>query len=116
MQPQLQLSKSQEEPLTGPTTYGRQIGRLLYITNTRPEIAYAVSKLRQFIDSPTTTHMLAGLHVLKYLKNHPSQGLFFSSSSSLKLKGFSDSDWGACRDTRRSTSGICFFLGTSLIS
>ncbi|MCH80835.1 retrovirus-related Pol polyprotein from transposon TNT 1-94 [Trifolium medium] len=116
MQPHLQLHKSSGHPLTEPTTYRRLIGRLLYLTHSRPEIAYAVSKLSQFLDSPTDAHMLAGLHVLKYLKNNPDQGLFFSSSSSLQLKGYSDSDWGACPDTRRSTTGFCFFLGSSLIS
>jgi len=116
MQPQLQLHKTSGEPLSESTTYRRLIGRLLYLTHSRPEIAYAVSKLSQFLDAPTTEHMLAGLHVLKFLKNNPGQGLFFSSASSLTLKGFSDSDWGACQDTRRSTTGFCFFLGMSLIS
>jgi hypothetical protein len=116
MQPQLQLHKSSGEPISNPTTYRRLVGRLLYLTHTRPDIAYTVSKLSQFLDSPTNEHMLAGLHVLKYLKQCPGQGLFYSSKSSLSLKGFSDSDWGACPDTRRSTTGICFFLGSSLIS
>jgi hypothetical protein len=116
MQPQLQLHKSSGEPISNPTAYRRLIGRLLYLTHTRPDIAYTVSKLSQFLDSPTNEHMLAGLHVLKYLKQCPGQGLFYSSESSLSLKGFSDSDWGACPDTRRSTTGICFFLGSSLIS
>jgi len=116
MQPQLQLHKTYGEPLSESTTYRRLIGRLLYLTHSRPEIAYAVNKLSQFLDAPTTEHMLAELHVLKFLINNPGQGLFFSSSSSLTLKGFFDSDWGACQDTRRSTTGFYFFLGKSLIS
>ncbi|XP_058785533.1 uncharacterized mitochondrial protein AtMg00240-like [Vicia villosa] len=92
------------------------LGRLLYLTHTRPEIAYAVSKLSQFLANPTKKHMLATIHVLKYLKSNPGQGLLFKSTSALRLTDFSDSEWGACLDTRRSTSGICFFLGDSLIS
>lgn len=60
--------------------------------------------------------MLARLHVLKYLKGIPGNGPLFSSSAELKLKGFFDSDWGACRDTRRSITCFCFFLGKLLIT
>ncbi|KAK2354629.1 putative mitochondrial protein [Trifolium repens] len=116
MQPQLQLQKSSRNALSDPTTYRRLVGRLLYLTHSRPEIAYAVRKLSQFLDSPTDTHMLAALHVLKFLKNSPGQGLFFKANSTLLLQGYSDSDWGACLDTRRSTTGFCYFLGSSLIS
>jgi hypothetical protein len=79
MQPQLQLHKASGEPISDPTTYRRLIGRILYLTHSRPEISYVVSKLSQFLDSPTDAHMLAGLHVLKFLKSNPGQGLFFSS-------------------------------------
>ncbi|PNY16454.1 flavonol sulfotransferase-like protein [Trifolium pratense] len=116
MQPQLQLHSESGTILSDPSTYRRLVGRLLYLTHSRPEIAYSVSKLSQFLSAPTNEHMLAGLHVLKYIKNCPGQGLFFAANSSLKLKGFSDSDWAACPDTRRSTTGLCFFLGNSLIS
>ncbi|GAU29493.1 hypothetical protein TSUD_360380 [Trifolium subterraneum] len=116
MQPHQQLHKTSGTLLSDPTAYRRLIGRLLYLTHSRPEISYAVSKLSQFLSDPTNEHMLAGLHVLKYLKNNPGKGLFFSSNSTLQLKGFCDSDWASCPDTRRSTSGYCFFLSSSLIS
>jgi len=74
MRPHLQLDKGYGELLSEPTTYRRLISRLLYLTHSRSEIAYAVSKLSQFLDAPTNEHMLAGLHVLKFLKNNPGQG------------------------------------------
>jgi hypothetical protein len=71
MQPHQQLHKTSGIILSDPTAYRRLVGRLLYLTHSRPEIAYAVSKLSQFLSAPTNEHMLTGLHILKYLKTNP---------------------------------------------
>lgn len=116
MHPRIQLHKDSSNSLFNPTTYRRLIWRLLCLTHSKPQISYVVSILSQFLSAPTDEHMLADLHVLKYLKVRPCNGFFFSSSSTPKLKGFSNSDWGACLDIRRSTADFCLFLGTFLIS
>lgn len=97
------------------SSYRRLIGRLLYLTTTRPDISFAIQQLSQFLDKPTETHYKAAQRVLKYLKGCPGKGIFFPRSSSLQILGFSDADWAGCPDTRRSVSGFCFFLGDSLI-
>jgi len=92
------------------------IGRLIYLTNTRPDITFATQQLSQFPASPTEKHFVAATRILRYLKKCPGQGLFFPRQSSLFLSGFSDADWAGCLNSRRSISRQCFFLGKSLIS
>jgi len=103
-------------PIKDVTAYQRIIGRLIYLTNTRPDISYYVQFLSQFQRAPTSEHHSAAHRVLRYIKGTPGQGLFFSASSDLQLKGFCDSDWTSCPQTRRSTTGFCVFLGYSPIS
>ncbi|GAU15685.1 hypothetical protein TSUD_109430 [Trifolium subterraneum] len=97
------------------TEYRALVGKLLYLTSTRPDIAFPVQQLSQFLDAPTTLHFKAAHKVLRYLKGNPGTGLFFPRDSSLQLSDFSDADWGGCPDSRRSITGYCFYLGKSLI-
>ncbi|WVZ76287.1 hypothetical protein U9M48_024274 [Paspalum notatum var. saurae] len=64
----------------------------------------------------TATRLLLGLLTVKYLKFTPELGLWYSSGSSLSLRGFSDADHAGCRIDCKSTSGTCQLLGTSLVS
>ncbi|XP_019054873.1 PREDICTED: uncharacterized protein LOC109115371 [Nelumbo nucifera] len=110
------LDKDTGTPLPDVTSYRKLVGKLIYLCNTRPGICFAVQHLSQFLDCPTDLHIQAAHRILRYLKACPGQGVFFSASSSLQLKAFSDSDWASCPDTRRSITGHCVFLGDSLIS
>ncbi|XP_057723960.1 uncharacterized mitochondrial protein AtMg00810-like [Arachis stenosperma] len=96
--------------------YKRLLGRLVYLTTTRPDITFAIEKLRHCLDCPTQAHYTTNLCVLKYLKQSPATGLFFATSSNLSSIGFSDAGWAACHDIRQSLTGYCFYLGNSLIS
>ena len=116
MDPKVKLDDQNGEPLTDPSSYRQLIGKFLYLTLSRPDITYAVHTLSQFMSAPRTPHLQAAHHLLRYLKRHPGQGLFYSASSSLQLRGFSDSDWASCPMTRRSTTGFCIFIGDCLIS
>jgi hypothetical protein len=99
-----------------PDRYRRLVGRLIYLTITRPELCYAVHTLAQFMQSPRETHWNSALRILHYLKGHPGQGLFLSKDSSLRLTAYCDSDYATCPLTRRSLTGYFIMLGVSPIS
>ncbi|GAU39523.1 hypothetical protein TSUD_222930 [Trifolium subterraneum] len=116
LDPAIKLYNDDAKPYDDISSYRRLVGKLLYLTNTRPDIAYATQQLSQFLHKPTWTHYNAACRVVKYLKQNPGRGLLFPRASDLQLLGFSDADWAGCVDTRRSTTGYCFFIGSSLIS
>jgi hypothetical protein len=68
------------------------------------------------MQTPHHLHLAAVRHIIRYLRVSPGVGLFFLTSSPLRLIAYSDADWAECPDTRRSVIGWCMFLGDSLIS
>ncbi|XP_019451704.1 PREDICTED: uncharacterized protein LOC109353797 [Lupinus angustifolius] len=112
----IHLHQRDSEPYHDPVSYRQLVGRLLYLTNTRPDITFVVQQLTQFMANPTVMHHKAMTRVLRYIKGTPGQGLLYPTTSTIQIKGFSESDWETCPDTRKSILGYCMFLGDSLVS
>ncbi|XP_019151797.1 PREDICTED: uncharacterized protein LOC109148508 [Ipomoea nil] len=85
MVPGIHLCHGDSEPFANIGSYRRLVGRLLYLTATRPDIAYAIQQLSQFFDSPTVKHMQAAHHVLRYIKRAPGQGIFYPKGEATQL-------------------------------
>ncbi|KAL6327500.1 hypothetical protein AAG906_021575 [Vitis piasezkii] len=110
------LTPSGGKPLSNPSLYRRLVGSLVYLTVTRPDISYVVHQVSQYLSAPRSTHYAVVLRILRYLKGTLFHGLFYSAQSPLVLRAFSDADWAGDPTDRRSTTGYCFLLGSSLIS
>jgi histone deacetylase 1/2 len=92
------------------------VGALQYLTLTRPDLAFTVNKVCQYLHSPTTVHWTAVKRILRYVRCTSDFGLKITRSSSMIISGFSDADWVGDVDDRRSTGGFAIFYGPKLIS
>ncbi|KAF5935507.1 hypothetical protein HYC85_026636 [Camellia sinensis] len=109
LEPQSRLTPLDGTLLSDATLYRQLVDSLVYLTITRPDIAYVVHIVSQFMSAPHTPHYSALVRTLFH-------GLHYSARSSLQLRAFSDVNWAGDPTDRRSTTGFCFFLGDSLIS
>jgi len=98
------------------TKYRGLIGSLLYLTTSRPYIQFGVCLCARFQTNPKESHFKAAKRILKYLKGTTNVGLWYPCESNIILSGFSDSDYAGCKLDRKSKSGTCHLLGSSLIS
>ena len=110
------LCENMDQEPTNKEQYQRLVGRLIYLAHTRPDIAYAVSVVSQFMHSPSVSHRNAVDRILRYLKSAPGKGLMFSKNRDLEVVGYTDADWAGFVIDRRSTSGYFTFVGGNLVT
>ncbi|KAK2970044.1 hypothetical protein RJ640_014984 [Escallonia rubra] len=97
--------------------YQRLVGRLMYLAHTRPDLAYALSTVSQYMHNPGEQHMNAVLRILRYLKSAPGQGILFTKNEDHQsVDVYTDADWAGAVDDRRSTSGYFTFVGGNLVT
>jgi len=102
--------------LSDPTIYQKLVGRLLYLTITRPDIAFTIQLLSQFMHNPNTSHMDAAIRVVKYVKQSPGLGILMSTNVDNQLTAYCDADWASCPNNKKSITGYMVTYGKSLIS
>ena len=85
----------------------RLVGKLNYLTVTRPDIAYSVSIVSQYLSSPTIEHWKAVEQILCYLKGALGRGILYGNHGHSEIECFLDADWAGSKEDRRSTTGYC---------
>lgn len=75
-------------PFANITLYRRLIGKLLYLTITRPNLSFVVQQLSQYLDASTHFHYTSPIRILRHLKDSPGTGLFFSSQFDMLIKAY----------------------------
>ena len=114
----IHLEKSEEPVALNTKTYYQQIiGMLIYAAiGTRPDIAFAATRLSRFTNNPTEEHIKYTKYVLKYLKGTKELKIKYNGDSDARLIRYSDLDWGENRDDCHSTSGHMFLMANGAIS
>ena len=91
--------------------YRRLVGKLIYLTVTRPDISYAVSILSQFMQAPRTIHLEGVYRLLAYLKRAPGKGLLYRRQGHLHIEAYSDSGFAGDKEDRKSHGGYATYVG-----
>ncbi|XP_042067375.1 uncharacterized mitochondrial protein AtMg00810-like [Salvia splendens] len=105
----LQLKKGGRQADRG--RYQRLVGKLIYLSHTKPDIAYVVGVVSQFMHAPQEEHWEAALRIVRYLKGTPEHRLMFEKHGHMEVHGFTDADWAGNPNDRKSTASYFTFVG-----
>ncbi len=110
------VPENETEP-AGDVPYRQAIGSLMYLMiTTRPDIAYAIGKLSQHNQNPRNHDWVALKRILRYISGTRDYGILYDGSKLMVTDGFSDADWGGCKISRKSTSGMIFLVAGGAVS
>ncbi|KAJ7556904.1 hypothetical protein O6H91_05G103700 [Diphasiastrum complanatum] len=97
------------------TLFRKLIGFLIYLTITRPDLSFCVSKLSQSMQAPLVHHWKSAKRVLRYVSSTRFFGILYEGSN-LHLRAYSDSDFAGDKMDRKSISAFATFLCGGVIS
>jgi len=108
------IGNDEESPKAEKTQYQRLVGKVIYLSHTKPDIAYAVSVVSQFMHDPREKHLQAINRIIQYLKSSPGKELLFKKEKNLSMKVYTDADYVGSIVDRRSTNTYCIHLFCSM--
>ncbi|GJX98829.1 hypothetical protein Tco_0355848 [Tanacetum coccineum] len=110
------LTKDKEGESVDNKKYSGIIGSLLYLTESRLDIMFSVRLYARFQEDPKTSHLEAVKRIFRYIKGTTHLGLWYPKGSGVETVVYVDSDHAGDYVDRKSTSGICMFMGCCLTS
>lgn len=99
--------------------YRQAIGALMYLMiGTRPDLAYSVGFLSRSLENPSTEDIVRVKRVFRYIAGTVNYGITYRATSDKKgiLQCYSDSDFGGCTKTGRSTTGYVMIYAEGAIT
>ncbi|GJU29755.1 RNA-directed DNA polymerase, eukaryota [Tanacetum coccineum] len=116
MSTETKLTRDEESESVDNTKYRGMIGSLLYLTASRPDIMFSVCLCARFQEDPKTSHLEAVKRIFRYIKGTTHLGLWYPKGSGIETIVYADSDHAGDYVDRKSTSGVCTFMGCCLTS
>jgi hypothetical protein len=96
-------------PYVDSPNYCKLVGKLIFLTITRADIAYAVNRVSSYMAQPQQAHLHAVLHILRYICGSLDFGILYQNST----QTIHTVDWGSCPETRHSIGTYIFFYSSS---
>nr|GEV81646.1 uncharacterized mitochondrial protein AtMg00810-like [Tanacetum cinerariifolium] len=116
MSTEIELTKDAEADFVDSSKYRGMIGSLLYLTTSRPDIMFSVCLCARFQENPKTTHLEAVKRIFRYIRGTSHFGLWYPKGTEIEIVVYADFDHAGDYVDRKSTGGVCTFMGCCLTS
>ncbi|GJZ68536.1 retrovirus-related pol polyprotein from transposon TNT 1-94 [Tanacetum coccineum] len=116
MSTEIKLTKDNEADSVDSSKYRGMIGSLLYLTTSRLDIMFSVCLCARFQENPKSTHLEAVKRIFRYIRGTSHLGLWYPKGTEIETIVYAKSDHASDYVDRKSTSGVCTFMGCCLTS